>query len=82
MCYLDMGFKGELDISVMLHNQKCYHTHKLFAIDFFPNWRNSVQIAAGADLGGSGAQAPRPTKMAPQHQNSTKLRPQNGSFRP
>ena len=25
---------------------------------------------------------PRPPKMKPQHQNSTKLRPQNGSFRP
>ena len=25
---------------------------------------------------------PRPPKMRPQHQNSTKLRPQNGSFRP
>ena len=30
-----------------------------------------------------GARAPpRPPKMRPQHQNSTKLRPQNGSFRP
>ena len=37
-------------------------------------------VHTGADPGG--AQAPRPPKMRPQHQNSTKLRPQNGSFRP
>ena len=33
--------------------------------------------------GAPGARAPPwPPKMRPQHQNSTKLRPQNGSFRP
>ena len=38
---------------------------------------------AGANPGGPGARPPpRPPKMRPQHQNSTKLRPQNGSFRP
>ena len=38
---------------------------------------------AGADPGGPrGPGPPRPPKMRPQHQNSTKLRPQNGSFRP
>ena len=37
----------------------------------------------GGTQGGTlGAQAPRPPKMRPQHQNSTKLRPQDGSFRP
>ena len=43
------------------------------------------QHISGADPGGApGARAPppRPPKMRPQHQNSTKLRPQNGSFRP
>ena len=32
--------------------------------------------------GAPGARPPQPPKMRPQHQNSTKLRPQNGSFRP
>ena len=37
----------------------------------------------GRSRGGLGARAPsQPPKMRPQHQNSTKLRPQNGSFRP
>ena len=31
--------------------------------------------------GPRGPGPPRPPKMRPQHQNSTKLRPQNGSFR-
>ena len=35
------------------------------------------------DPGGpQGPGPPQPPKMRPQHQNSTKLRPQNGSFRP
>ena len=48
---------------------------------------NNVQISgsqsgtrSGADPGGPGS--PWPPKMKPQYQNSTKLRPQNGSFRP
>ena len=36
-------------------------------------------LTPGADPGGG---PPRPPKMRPQHQSSTKLRPQNGSFRP
>ena len=38
----------------------------------------TVKVNSGADPGG----VPQPLKMRPQHQNSTKLRPQNGSFRP
>ena len=36
----------------------------------------------GGSRGAWGPGPPRPPKMRPQHQNSTKLRPQNGSFRP
>ena len=39
----------------------------------------SSHETSGADPGGA---PPRPPKMRSQHQNSTKLRPQNGSFRP
>ena len=50
-----------------------------------PQW-DLLLIYAGADPGGGGpgarAPPPWPPKMRPQHQNSTKLRPQNGSFRP
>ena len=40
-------------------------------------------ITQGRIQGGPGGLGPPwPPKMRPQHQNSTKLRPQNGSFRP
>ena len=40
----------------------------------------STVVSQGRIRGGAGP--PQPPKMRPQHQNSTKLRPQNGSFRP
>ena len=44
---------------------------------FISVWKNQGQIQ-----GGTGGLGPQPPEMRPQHQNSTKLRPQNGSFRP
>ena len=44
-------------------------------------WDSSPSHFRGGSRGGPGV-PPRPPKMRPQHQNSTKLRPQNGSFRP
>ena len=44
--------------------------------------QNHRRNVSGADSGGPQGPAPKPQKLRPQHQNSTKLRPQNGSFRP
>ena len=48
-----------------------------------PYGKSWICHCTGADPGGAwGPGPPRSPKMRPQHQNSTKLRPQNGSFRP
>ena len=46
------------------------------------HFMNLISLMTGADPGGPRGQGPLTTKMRPQQQNSTKLRPQNGSFRP
>ena len=50
----------------------------------YQEYEGSVLMeGSGADPGGPGGPArPRSPKLRPQHQNSTKLRPQKGSFRP
>ena len=55
---------------------KCSLLSGFFKIIF----NKEMSFSRGGSRGGPGP--PRPPKMRPQHQNSTKLRPQNGSFRP
>ena len=65
--------------------------HRLLQDISFPTFEIIKMVGAeiiyllnfwGRSKGAPGAWAPRPPNMRPQHQNSTKLRPQNGSFRP
>ena len=59
----------------------CCHLHS--SITVTPDvTRHHKSLFQGWIQGGPGGPGPQPPKMRPQHQNSTKLRPQNGSFRP
>ena len=84
---MTLVLKLDLDMVKMSHHTKNEFSmsrhSKVFACTDTQTDRHTDTQIPGADPGGApGAWAPRPPKLRPQHQNSTKLRPQNGSFRP